>query len=161
MWLHAWFGHIFPNRNKRYCGPEGPEIDGQTKMAKNGRYSTGGSLLSLLVVVAVSFWPFNNLCHRDGNGIRACILAITVYFFWLNYIIYCLSVINNKRLSLECIIIFCQKKDLLDQAGYLIDFCVLFFCPTTIVSLSSPLAPPCFCPDFYIRKKVHYEDARK
>lgn len=120
-----------------------------------------GSLLSLLVVVAVSFWPFNNLCHRDGNGIRACILAITVYFFWLNYIIYCLSVINNKRLSLECIIIFCQKKDLLDQAGYLIDFCVLFFCPTTIVSLSSPLAPPCFCPDFYIRKKVHYEDARK
>ena len=39
MRLHALFGPNLPNRKQRYCGPEGPEIDGQTKMAKNSRYS--------------------------------------------------------------------------------------------------------------------------
>ena len=112
MRLHAWFGPILPNRKQRYCGPEGPEIDGQTKMAKNSLYSTGvftvtfnrccpsvfGLLITFVIEMGMALehesWPFN------------CLLLLAQLYNLLP------AVINNKRLSLECIIIFCTKERL-------------------------------------------------
>ena len=111
MRLHAWFGPILPNRKQRYCGPEGPEIDGQTKMAKNSLYSMGvftvtfnsrcPSVFGLLITFVIemgmalehAFWPFN------------CLLLLVQLYNLLP------AVINNKRLSLEYIIIFCSTKE--------------------------------------------------
>ena len=113
MRLPAWFAPISPNRKQRYCGPEGPEIDGQTKMAKNSLYSTGvftvtfnsrctsvfGLLMTFVIEMGMALehasWPFN------------CLLLLAQLYNLLP------AVINNKRLSLECIIIiFCTKERL-------------------------------------------------
>ena len=85
MRLPAWFGPISPNRKQRYCGPEGPEIDGQTKMAKNSLYSTGvftvtfnsrctsvfGLLITFVIEMGMALehasWPFDKLFTSFGS----------------------------------------------------------------------------------------------
>ena len=65
MRLHARFGPILPNRKQRYCGPEGPEIDGQTKMAKNSRYSCNKISKAWIQISRQNWFGFfSNIGHQ-------------------------------------------------------------------------------------------------
>ena len=97
MRLHALFGPNLPNRKQRYCGPEGPEIDGQTKMAKNSLYSTGVFTVTFNRCCPSVFGLLITFVIEMGMALEHVSWPLLFYFFWLNYIIYCLRLLTTKR----------------------------------------------------------------